>query len=64
MAVSRELAEVQRLVAAEAAGDKNAHGELLRAIRQLQLAVETPVETTSRFNFQVCAAQAKLPHFR
>ncbi|KAE8343044.1 hypothetical protein BDV24DRAFT_129606 [Aspergillus arachidicola] len=53
MAVSRELAEVQRLVAAEAAGDKNAHGELLRAIRQLQLAVETPVETTSRFNFQI-----------
>ncbi|KAB8274790.1 S-adenosyl-L-methionine-dependent methyltransferase [Aspergillus minisclerotigenes] len=53
MAVSRELAEVQRLVVAEAAGDKNAHGELLRAIRQLQLAVETPVETTSRFNFQI-----------
>ncbi|OGM48243.1 O-methyltransferase [Aspergillus bombycis] len=53
MAVSRELAEVQRLVAAEAAGDKNAHGELLGAIRALQLAVETPVETTSRFNFQI-----------
>ena len=53
MAVSRELAEVQRLVAAEAAGDTNSHGELLRAIRALQLAVETPVETTSRFNFQV-----------
>ncbi|KAE8391474.1 S-adenosyl-L-methionine-dependent methyltransferase [Aspergillus alliaceus] len=53
MPVSKQLAEVQKLAAAEAAGDANAHGELLKAIRALQLAVETPVETTSRFNFQI-----------
>lgn len=54
MAVSKELAKVQALAAADAAGDKNAHGKLLKAIRELQLAVETPLETTSRLNFQVC----------
>ena len=48
-----ELAKVQKLAAADAAGDKNAHGELLKGIRTLMLAAETPLETTSRLNFQV-----------
>ncbi|KAB8077889.1 hypothetical protein BDV29DRAFT_153189 [Aspergillus leporis] len=41
MTVSKELAEVQRLVAAEAAADANARGDLLKAIRALQLAVNS-----------------------
>ncbi|KAF7586328.1 hypothetical protein BBP40_009056 [Aspergillus hancockii] len=53
MTFSKELAAVQRFAAAEASGDVNAHGGLLKAIRALQLAVETPVETTSRLNFQI-----------
>lgn len=53
MSVSEALAQVQKLVAAEEAGDKDAHANLLKAIRDLQLAAETPLETTSRFNFQV-----------
>ena len=48
-----ELAKVQKLAAADAAGDGKAHGELLKGIRTLLLAAETPLETTSRLNFQV-----------
>lgn len=53
MSVPETLAKIQELAAAEAAGEKNAHAELLKAIRELQLAAETPLETTSRMNFQV-----------
>lgn len=53
MSVSEALAKVQTLAAAEAAGNKDVHAELLRSIRELQLAAETPLETTSRLNFQV-----------
>lgn len=53
MTVSEALAQVQKLAAAEEAGDKDAHANLLKAIRELQLAAETPLETTSRFNFQI-----------
>lgn len=53
MSVSEALAKVQTLAADEAAGNKEAHAELLRSIRELQLAAETSLETTSRLNFQV-----------
>lgn len=53
MTIFDEIANVQRLAEAEAAGDRNAHGQLLAAIRKLQLTAEKPVETTSRVNFQV-----------
>ena len=53
MALSQALNKVQSLVAAEAEGNEKVHGDLLKAIRDLQLAAETPLETTSRFNFQV-----------
>ncbi|KAJ5594911.1 uncharacterized protein N7459_001119 [Penicillium hispanicum] len=53
MSVSEALAKVQTLAADEAAGNKNAHADLLKAIRHLQLAAETPLETTSRLNFQI-----------
>ncbi|KAJ6008469.1 hypothetical protein N7540_012445 [Penicillium herquei] len=52
MSVSEAISKVQRL-AAEESGNKNAHADLLRAIRELQLAAETPLETTSRMNFQI-----------
>lgn len=57
MAVLEQIENLQQLAAAEAAGDETAHHELLREIRALQLAVETPLETTSRINFQVRAAR-------
>jgi hypothetical protein len=57
MTVFEEITKVQKLAAAEAAGDEKAHGELLKAIRALQLAAETPIETTSRLNFQVRVAE-------
>ncbi|KAJ5643409.1 uncharacterized protein N7484_005916 [Penicillium longicatenatum] len=53
MPVSEALAKVQNLISEEASGNKDAHADLLRAIRELQLAVETPLETTSRVNFQM-----------
>lgn len=53
MAIFDKIANVQRLAEAEAAGDPNAHGELLAAIHELQLAAEKPIDTTSRLNFQV-----------
>lgn len=54
MSFSEVLAKIQILAAQEAAGNKDSHADLLRAIRELQLAAETPLETTSRLNFQVC----------
>lgn len=53
MSVSEALSKVQKLVSEEASGNKDAHADLLKAIRELQLAAETPLETTSRVNFQV-----------
>lgn len=53
MSVSEALSKVQKLVYEEASGNKDAHAELLKAIRELQLAAETPLETTTRVNFQV-----------
>ncbi|KAJ6010878.1 hypothetical protein N7451_002290 [Penicillium sp. IBT 35674x] len=53
MSVSEALLKVQQLVSEEASGNKDAHGDLLKAIRALQLAAETPLETTSRVNFQI-----------
>lgn len=53
MSVSGALSKVQKLVSLEASGNKDAHADLLKAIRELQLAAETPLETTSRVNFQV-----------
>jgi hypothetical protein len=51
MAALEQVAKLQKLAAAEAAGDETVHYELLREICALQLAVETPLETTSRINF-------------
>ncbi len=52
-AVQNELRRLEELAAADASGDAKAHGELLRGISVLQLAAETPLETTFRLNFQV-----------
>ena len=54
MAIFDDIANVKKQAEAEAAGDVNAHGQLLAAIRKLQLTAEKPVETTSRVNFQAC----------
>ncbi|KAJ5541027.1 hypothetical protein N7494_006103 [Penicillium frequentans] len=53
MSVSEALSKVQKLVSEEASGNKDAHADLLKAVRELQLAAETPLETTSRVNFQI-----------
>ncbi|KAJ5716130.1 hypothetical protein N7493_008041 [Penicillium malachiteum] len=52
MPLSEAVAKVQRLAAVESE-NKDFHADLLRAIRELQLAAETPLETTSRMNFQI-----------
>jgi len=44
---------LEKLATADAAGNTKAHGELLKGIGTLLLAAETPLETTSRLNFQV-----------
>lgn len=48
-----KLRKLEMLAAADAAGNSKAHGELLKGIGDLLLAAETPIETTSRLNFQV-----------
>ena len=48
-----KLRKLEMLAAADAAGNSKAHGELLKDIGDLLLAAETPIETTSRLNFQV-----------
>ncbi|KAF7718265.1 Uncharacterized protein PECH_002080 [Penicillium ucsense] len=53
MTLSEALAKVQTLVAQDASGNKDSHATLLQAIRELQLEAETPLETTSRLNFQI-----------
>ncbi|GIJ97933.1 hypothetical protein Aspvir_000039 [Aspergillus viridinutans] len=53
MTIFDEIKHVQKLAETEAAGDPNAHGQFLAAIRKLQLAAEKPIDTTSRVNFQV-----------
>ena len=53
-AIFDELRRLEQLAAEDAAGNAKAHSELLKGIRTLQLAAETPLETTSRLNFQVC----------
>lgn len=52
-AALEELRRLEKLAAADASGDAKAHSELLKGIGTLLLAVETPLETTSRLNFQV-----------
>ncbi|KAL8776123.1 MAG: hypothetical protein Q9194_003354 [Teloschistes cf. exilis] len=47
-----ELQKLEKLAAADAAGDAKAHGELLKGISRLLIVAETPLETTSRLNFQ------------
>lgn len=51
--VLSELQKLEELAAADAAGDAKAHGELLKGISRLLIVAETPLETTSRLNFQV-----------
>ena len=53
MSVQEQLERLQQLAAQDAGGDATAHNALLKGIRELQLTVETPIETTSRLNFQV-----------
>ena len=48
-----KLRKLENLAAADAAGNPKAHGELLKGIGDLLLAAETPIEKTSRLNFQV-----------
>lgn len=48
-----KLQKLKELAAADAAGNPKAHGELLKGIGDLLLAAETPIETTSRLDFQV-----------
>ena len=52
-AIDELLQRLVELAAADAAGDAEAHSLLLKGISSLRLAVETPLETTSRLNFQV-----------
>jgi len=53
MTSKQRIETLRELAEADAAGDGSAHNALLREIRSLQQTVETPIETTSRLNFQV-----------
>jgi hypothetical protein len=52
--INDHIQQVQNLANADAAGDVAAHGKLMEAIHKLQLAAETPFDTTLRQRFQVC----------
>lgn len=53
MSIPEALSSVNQLTAELLKGDSYIHNDLIKAIRELQLAVEMPVNTNSRFNFQV-----------
>ncbi|KAK4542160.1 hypothetical protein LTR36_007007 [Oleoguttula mirabilis] len=53
MSVIDRIDGLRKLAAADADGDASAHHAMLRELRLLQVAVETPIETTSRLNFQI-----------
>ncbi|KAK0302549.1 hypothetical protein LTR01_008685 [Friedmanniomyces endolithicus] len=53
MTIKQRIETLRELAEADAAGDGSAHHALLREIRSLQHTVETPIETTSRLNFQI-----------
>ncbi|KAK0301696.1 hypothetical protein LTR82_018161 [Friedmanniomyces endolithicus] len=53
MTNKQRIETLRELTEADAAGDGSAHHALLREIRSLQHTVETPIETTSRLNFQI-----------
>ena len=55
-----QIRKLEKLAAADIAGDARAHVELLKGIHNLQLVAETPIETTSRLNFQVRIVQHQL----
>lgn len=55
-----KLRKLEELAAADAAGSPKAHSELLKGIGDLLLATETPIETTSRLDFQVRMMQYRL----
>ncbi|KAL8822816.1 MAG: hypothetical protein Q9191_006457 [Dirinaria sp. TL-2023a] len=52
-----KLRKLEGLAVADAAGNPKAHSELLKGIGDLLLAAETPIETTSRLDFQVRTMQ-------
>lgn len=54
MVSTLEQVDVLRtLVIAQQTGSTQAHHDLLKELRRLQLAIETPIETCSRLNFQM-----------
>ncbi|GAB7344051.1 hypothetical protein MBLNU457_1969t1 [Dothideomycetes sp. NU457] len=53
MSISSRIERLRELAEAEQRGEESAHHSLLTELRQLQLAIETPIETTARVNFQI-----------
>jgi hypothetical protein len=53
MDLSKLLRDVAQKVAADTAGNGEAHFQLLNAIKQLNLAAETPAETLMRMRHEV-----------
>lgn len=58
--VHDQLRKLEKLASADEECIPKAHGELIKGIGDLLLAAETPIETTSRLNFQVRAMQQRL----
>lgn len=59
MSLQSLVQEVQVAAEEVTSGKKESHGQLLRAIHNLNLAVETPAETLGRILYQVsCASTA------
>ena len=61
MDLSDAIRDVQNKAKADTAGNGEAHVQLLEAIRQLNLAAETPAETLMRMRFEV-SYTFNLPH--
>ncbi|GAB7344052.1 hypothetical protein MBLNU457_1969t2 [Dothideomycetes sp. NU457] len=58
MSISSRIERLRELAEAEQRGEESAHHSLLTELRQLQLAIETPIETTARVNFQVLLSES------
>ena len=56
MDLSGLIRDVQAAAEADSKGDLGTHGRLLQAIQKLNLAAETPAETSTRIIYQVGAS--------
>lgn len=63
MDILTRIDQLRALAEGQQKGDAAAHHGLLKELRQLQIAIESPIETASRVKFQVLLILAQTPAY-